>query len=263
MCFILAPCNYQPINFEKVEIIADSRTWDEQMLFNPLFSFEDYLNSGTKSNQRNWVQICYNDLTPETIKLVKKDPTLMLVLYSFHPNQTGEQRAFFNIMVENQINLPVIVLRTYNEIEHSRFQLKAAADTGILFIDGLANGLWLKNTFRANMRQITDTAFGILQASRARYTKTEYIACPSCGRTLFDIEKGLAEVKKATSHLTGLKIAVMGCIVNGPGEMADADFGYVGAGPGKVNLYKGKELIKRNIEAEKAVDELLKLIEGE
>ena len=112
------------------------------------------------------------------------------------------------------------------------------------------------------MSIVSETAFTILQSARACYTKTEYIACPSCGRTLYDIEKGLAEVKKVTQHLTGLKIAVMGCIVNGPGEMADADYGYMGAGPGKVNLYKGKTLVKRGVDESVAPQELLKLIEN-
>jgi len=131
----------------------------------------------------------------------------------------------------------------------------------LFFVDGLSDGIWLKNTFKKSNKEITDTAFGILQASRTRTTKTEYISCPSCGRTLFDLEASLAEVKEATSHLRGLKIAIMGCIVNGPGEMADADYGYVGAGPGKVSLYKGKELVLRNIDAKNAVKELITLID--
>lgn len=247
---------------ENVEILIDSQAWDKTMKASPLFSFDDYLNTSVKSETRNWLQISFEDLSLSSLEVLKSDSTLVLVLFATHKNQTLEQRAFFNELIRNNIQLPVVVMRSYNEVEHVQFQLKAAADTGILFVDGLANGLWLKNVFTTNLHQITETAFGILQASRARYTKTEYIACPSCGRTLFDIEKGLAEVRKATSHLTGLKIAVMGCIVNGPGEMADADFGYMGAGPGKVNLYKGKELIKRNIDAENAVEELLKLIDG-
>jgi (E)-4-hydroxy-3-methylbut-2-enyl-diphosphate synthase len=243
-----------------VEILMDCNAWSDGISASPLFSFDDYVYASHKSSVSNWVQISWDNLSSGNIELLKNDPTLMLVLFSSHPNQTAEQRAFINVLMENSIDLPVIIFRTYNETDHQQFQIKAAADTGIFFIDGLANGLWLKNTFHSNLRQLTDTAFGILQASRARYTKTEYIACPSCGRTLFDIEKSLAEVKKATIHLTGLKIAVMGCIVNGPGEMADADYGYVGAGPGKVNLYRGKELVKRNIDEADALNELLNLI---
>jgi (E)-4-hydroxy-3-methylbut-2-enyl-diphosphate synthase len=139
------------------------------------------------------------------------------------------------------------------------FQVRAAAELGGYFLDGYGDGIWLDNTFSPGSIP-PRTAFKILQASRARQTETEYIACPSCGRTLFDIQDSLAKVRAGTSHLKHLKIAVMGCIVNGPGEMADADYGYVGSGKGKVSLYKQKEIIRKNIPEKEAVNELVNLI---
>ena len=246
--------------FTDTKIIVDNKYWENQPNTFPLFSVDEYLTTNKKSNTENWVQLPYPHLTDDIISILKKDKTVVLVCYSFHKNYTQEIRSLINSLIVNNIDNPVIIQQIYSEFDIESFQLKSAADSGIFFIDGLADGLWLKNTFKENVKQITDTAFSILQASRARTTKTEYISCPGCGRTLFDIEKQLEEIKQSTSHLKGLKIAVMGCIVNGPGEMADADYGYVGAGPGKVSIYKGKELIKRNIDSENAVKELLNVI---
>ena len=140
------------------------------------------------------------------------------------------------------------------------FQLETAADMGALMLDGLADGIWLMNQGDLPPSDIEQTAFGILQAARLRMVKTEYISCPGCGRTLYDLRTTIARIKEATKHMKGLKIGIMGCIVNGPGEMADADFGYVGAGPGKVNLYRRKECVVRNIPESEAVERLLELI---
>ncbi|MDR1764155.1 MAG: (E)-4-hydroxy-3-methylbut-2-enyl-diphosphate synthase [Dysgonamonadaceae bacterium] len=159
---------------------------------------------------------------------------------------------------------PIYIRRVYDEADAAIFRLKAAADCGYFFLEGLADGILLENLNPAvSDEEICACAFGILQATGVRISKTEYISCPSCGRTLFDLQSSLRKVKAATAHLKGLKIAVMGCIVNGPGEMADADFGYVGAGKGKVSLYRGKNCVKRNIPEEQAVEELLKIIEAE
>jgi (E)-4-hydroxy-3-methylbut-2-enyl-diphosphate synthase len=252
----------QPVNaqFADAKIIIDHNYWENQPDTVPLFSIDEYLTCNKKSKTENWVQLSYPQLTDSIIDILKNDNSVVLVCYSFHDNYTQEIRSLINTLIINNIKSPVIIQQSYKEFETEYFQLKSAADSGIFFIDGLADGLWLKNTFTGNTKKITDTAFSILQASRARTTKTEYISCPGCGRTLFDIEKQLEEIKQKTSHLKGLKIAVMGCIVNGPGEMADADYGYVGAGPGKVSIYKGKELIKRNINSENAVKELLEII---
>ena len=146
--------------------------------------------------------------------------------------------------------------------EKDLFQLKAAADMGPLMIDGLTDGIWLMNDGDISDEDVDATAFGILQAARLRTTKTEYISCPGCGRTLYDLRSTIARIREATKHMKGLKIGIMGCIVNGPGEMADADFGYVGAGPGKVSLYRKKECVEKNIDEKDAVEHLLRLIEN-
>jgi (E)-4-hydroxy-3-methylbut-2-enyl-diphosphate synthase len=163
-------------------------------------------------------------------------------------------------MAELGIITPVIINRNYIEDDSLLFQLKSASDMGLLLIDGWGDGIWLRNAGLLKTKNIVDCSFAILQASRVRTTKTEYISCPSCGRTLFDLQTTTARIKEKTSHLKHLKIGIMGCIVNGPGEMADADYGYVGAAAGKVNLYKGKEVMKKNISAEEAVNELIILI---
>ncbi|MBR5957397.1 MAG: (E)-4-hydroxy-3-methylbut-2-enyl-diphosphate synthase [Salinivirgaceae bacterium] len=244
-----------------ISLLIDYKVWIKDSNYEPLYGLNTYLSAKYKSDKRNWVMVSLNTLTPEAMAVLKADPTVVLIACSMCVNQAAEQRAIFNTLIANGVNLPVIVSSIYKEPDVAKFQLKSAADNGLFFIDGLANGLWLSNFAPTQVSIVSETAFTILQSARARYTKTEYIACPSCGRTLYDIEKGLAEVKKVTQHLTGLKIAVMGCIVNGPGEMADADYGYVGAGPGKVNLYKGKTLVKRGVDEAVAPQELLKMIE--
>ncbi len=157
--------------------------------------------------------------------------------------------------------MPVILSRSYCLDNLEDFQIQAAADLGVLLIDGFGDGIWLENeSSQIGIEAVNSVAFGILQAARLRVTKTEFISCPSCGRTMFNLQTVIARVKARTSHLKGLKIAIMGCIVNGPGEMADADYGYVGAGRGKVSLYKKKECIRRSIPEEDAVENLIGLI---
>ena len=160
------------------------------------------------------------------------------------------------------VSAPVIIRRTYHESTVESLRIKAAADLGVMFIDGLADGIWIKNDGISD-EQINAIAFGILQATRTRISKTEYIACPGCGRTMYDLQGTLARIKAATGHLKGLKIGVMGCIVNGPGEMADADYGYVGAARGKVSLYRKQVCVEKNIPEEEAIEHLLKLIESD
>ena len=155
---------------------------------------------------------------------------------------------------------PVVFFQHYAEEEKENLQIKAAADMGALVFDGLTDGIFLYNQGSIPATTLDATAFGILQAGRLRTSKTEYISCPGCGRTLYDIEKALADIKARTSHLKNLRIGVMGCIVNGPGEMADADYGYVGAGPGRITLYKGRTVVERNIPQEEALDRLVELI---
>jgi (E)-4-hydroxy-3-methylbut-2-enyl-diphosphate synthase len=247
--------------FTDAQIVIKYKFWNKNKDAYPLFTIEEYLDADDKSNKQNWVLISNNQLSDKIIDIIKYDNTLVLVCFSNHTNRVQDIRALINTLIHSNITNPIIIKQTYNEDSIDNFRLKSAVDTGLFFIDGLANGLWLTNKNKTDINIATNTAFGILQASRTRTTKTEYISCPGCGRTLFDIENSLSEIKRHTNHLKGLKIAVMGCIVNGPGEMADADYGYVGAGPGKVSLYKGKNVVLKNINTQDAVKELLLFIE--
>ena len=209
-----------------------------------------------------FVEITLADLTAENLNKIKTLKNIVLVASSGHLNPVGELRAVVHTLANNGIMAPVVIRRTYNEESVESLRLKAAADLGVLLIDGLVDGLWIENRV-GTATEINSIAFGILQATRARISKTEYIACPGCGRTMYDLQGTLARIKAATSHLKGLKIGVMGCIVNGPGEMADADYGYVGAARGKVSLYRKKECVEKNIPEEEAIERLLNLIESE
>jgi (E)-4-hydroxy-3-methylbut-2-enyl-diphosphate synthase len=214
------------------------------------------------ANDGAFVGITLGDLTAENIEKIRSLKDIVLVASSSHANPVGELRAVVHALVNNGISAPVIMRRSYNEESVETLRLKAAADLGVLLIDGLADGLWLESNV-GTATEINSIAFGILQATRARISKTEYIACPGCGRTMYDLQGTLARIKAATAHLKGLKIGVMGCIVNGPGEMADADYGYVGAARGKVSLYRKKECVEKNIPEEEAIEKLLQLIEND
>lgn len=208
-----------------------------------------------------FVQLTYRDLTDKVIAQLKESENIVVILSSDHANPVGEMRAFFHTLLNNDCQVPVILHRRYSEADAEIFQVAASADLGVFFLDGFGDGIWLEND-QLPSAEVVATAFGILQASRVRTSKTEYISCPGCGRTLFDLQTTIAKVKAATKHLTGLKIGIMGCIVNGPGEMADADYGYVGAGKGKVSLYRRKECVEKNIPEEEAVEKLLALIKS-
>ena len=180
------------------------------------------------------------------------------IVESVSSNPTAELRAAILNMDDRE---PVVVKRRYDDADAESVALKAAADLGVLFLDGLADGIWV-DAPQLDQEQVRDIELMILQAARVRFSHTEYIACPSCGRTLYDIEKTLADIKSRTSHLKNLKIGIMGCIVNGPGEMADADYGYVGAAAGRITLYRGREIVERNIPQEEAIDHLIALIKA-
>ena len=207
-----------------------------------------------------FLKLSYSNLTPELLQLLKDSKDVVVILQTDHQNGVGEQRAFFHTLLNAGCTVPVILHRAYEEDELQQLQIKAAADLGVLFIDGFGDGIFLENDGSIAVEAINSVAFGILQASRVRVTKTEFISCPGCGRTMFKLQTVIARVKARTSHLKGLKIGIMGCIVNGPGEMADADYGYVGAGRGKVSLYKKKECLERNIPEDEAVEKLIELI---
>ena len=205
-------------------------------------------------------QICFLPLEAEDAiphELADK-PNVCIILNTKYSNKTQLYRRFFLELQEKNLHNAVILSYQYDTAELESFQLFAGADAGALLIDGFGDGIWLNAALGA--QYINSTAFGILQATRTRISKTEYISCPSCGRTLFDLQETTAKIRQRTAHLKGLKIGIMGCIVNGPGEMADADYGYVGTGPGKINLYKEKTIVKRNIEEQQAVEALVDLI---
>ncbi len=227
----------------------------------PLYSVNEIHELQHDMSEIKFLKMSYPELTPLILGiLTEKRQDIVVLLQTNHKNGVGEQRAFFHALMNVGCDVPVVVCRHYSENELQQFQVKAAADLGVLFIDGFGDGIMIENEGDISAEQINSVAFGILQASRVRVTKTEYISCPGCGRTMFQLQSVIARIKERTSHLKGLKIGIMGCIVNGPGEMADADYGYVGAGRGKVSLYKKKECIERNIPEEEAVEKLIELI---
>ncbi len=198
----------------------------------------------------------------EYLACLKTHPEIVVVCVGNHQNRLGSQRALVHEMMTAGVKNPVVFAQMYRLNDAEEFQLEAAADMGALMIDGLCDGIWLMNDGNIAASTVEDTAFGILQAGRLRTSKTEYISCPGCGRTLYDLRDTIKRIHEATKDMKGLKIGIMGCIVNGPGEMADADFGYVGAGPGKISLYKGKDCVEHNIPEGEAVEHLLKLIKA-
>lgn len=204
----------------------------------------------------------YGSCAEEYKACLKANPNVVVVVPSQHQNRLGEQRALVHELMAEDIENPVVFAQAYKHSQQEKedLQLEAAADMGALMMDGLTDGLWLMNDGGIAMQDLTDTAYGILQAGRLRMVKTEYISCPGCGRTLYDLRTTIARVKEATKSMKGLKIGIMGCIVNGPGEMADADYGYVGAGVGRIALYRGKVCVERGIPEAEAVEHLLQLI---
>lgn len=240
--------------------IVDYANWEKRDRVYPLFApAEITAITGCESAIR-FLRLSLSDLTGEALEIIRKEPSIVLILETTHPNGSGEQQAFFHRLLTAGCDVPVIVSRKYRENKLEDLQIKSATDFGCIFLDGFGNGIFLQNEGAIAPEAIRSCMFSILQAVRLRVSKTEYISCPSCGRTLFDLQTAIARIKEKTSHLKGLKIGIMGCIVNGPGEMADADYGYVGSGVGKVDLYKGKERIEKNIPAGEAVERLIELI---
>ncbi|MCL1933730.1 MAG: 4-hydroxy-3-methylbut-2-en-1-yl diphosphate synthase [Candidatus Azobacteroides sp.] len=227
----------------------------------PLFTVKEQETWLACDSPLQFIQLTYRDLNSSLIEFLKQKPQSVIILSSSEVNNTYEQKAFIQRLTMEKVTNPVIIHLQYSENDPDIFRIKSAADAGSFFLDRLADGIFLRNNEKTiDSTSIDSCSFGILQATGRRISKTEYISCPSCGRTLFDLQTTLKKIKAATGHLKGLKIGVMGCIVNGPGEMADADYGYVGAGLGLVSLYKGKECIKKNIPEAEAVDELLRQV---
>lgn len=255
------------------------KTWlqlSNKTNIHPIYSLAEYNTAKIKDPALNIVRLRNDELNSEEFSNLSIDHTLVFVVETDHVHGMADQRQFFANLQEIGLDIPVIIKRSYAREEFSgpvgdamnpeepisKIQLYAATDFGALLIDGLGSGIWIDSPATPTDK-LASISFGILQATRSRISKTEYISCPSCGRTLFDLQETTQMIRSRTSHLKGLKIGIMGCIVNGPGEMADADYGYVGAGPGKVTLYRGQQVVKRNVNSADALDELINIIKAD
>lgn len=267
-----------------LKVIVYPAAWlmaEDKIKYAPIFSDSGYAEAEVKSASLNFVMVdCYNDGATEPsphLDKIANDPTVVICLSSTNPNAMQSVRSMFAELLNMNVKNPVVLITDSNWQTPDEHLIHFATETGALFLEGFGDGICLGYGSQAKMDDLqatgrtylpvkdiyqftNNTAFSILQATRTRISKTEYISCPSCGRTLFDLQETTAKIRAVTNHLKGVKIAIMGCIVNGPGEMADADFGYVGSGPGKITLYKGKEVMKRNVNSEVAVEELINLI---
>lgn len=286
------------IDFElpgTLKVICDHEAWlrtTDRQKYLPLYQGKEYLESGEHSTLMNFVSIDTAGLnisggeaaglagagteTEEILQKIKEDPTVVLCLWSSHPDAMPSVRRFIMELMSQNIQCPLILAVESEDNSIDEQLIHFSTEAGALFLDGMGDGIWLMNdpdriinkkvsgrTYlpaKNNHQFINNTSFSILQATRTRISKTEYISCPSCGRTLFDLQETTGRIRSVTHHLKGVKIAIMGCIVNGPGEMADADFGYVGSGPGKITLYRGKEVVKRGVDSAIAVEELINLL---
>jgi (E)-4-hydroxy-3-methylbut-2-enyl-diphosphate synthase len=264
-------------NYEAWKNQDQNTTVSGEEKYLPLFFVNELEIAGSWSPTMNFLSLNANQAISEALfTLLKKVPGLVICLYSDNENPVLDCRRFVIELMNRNLEIPVILAVECSETSIDRQLIHFAVEAGALLTDGMGDGIWLINdpakiindqisgrTYLAaknNHQFLNNTAFSILQAARTRISKTEYISCPSCGRTLFDLQETTAKIRAVTSHLKGLKIAIMGCIVNGPGEMADADFGYVGSGPGKITLYKGKDVMKRGVSSETAVSELILLL---
>ena len=241
-------------------VIYNYKKWVDHKKGYPFLTINDYLDEEEISEKLNIVYVCLSDLCEELFAKLKTDTTAVLMIDTYNENGLAEQRKLFTELMNNGIKTPVIIGRAYGDLSEEQLQLSASSDLGALLLDGLGDGIFIAAENCGSYQSINSLAFGILQASRTRISKTEYISCPSCGRTLFDLQETTAKIRKETDHLKGVKIGIMGCIVNGPGEMADADYGYVGTGKGKITLYKEQTVVEKNISEEKAVTALIDLI---
>ena len=250
--------------------ILDFDIWnklEDKINIYPLLNVEQFTQEIGKHETLNFVKLTLNDFNEDLLKKLKTDKKIVIFIETDNAHAMPEMRRLFFELLDNQLTNPVVIVRKYQLLPQSDFQLFSATDCGGLLIDGFGDGILLKlpdldkkSKLLNISKSYNSTAFGILQAARTRMSKTEYISCPSCGRTLFDLQETTALIRKRTEHLKGVKIGIMGCIVNGPGEMADADYGYVGVGKDKIALYRGQEVIKKSVHSDNAVDELIDLI---
>nr|MCS5625253.1 flavodoxin-dependent (E)-4-hydroxy-3-methylbut-2-enyl-diphosphate synthase [Candidatus Neomarinimicrobiota bacterium] len=263
-------CDYIFINKMKLNfnlpgtlgVVQAYSVWKDNKLpqHYPQINATEYLEKSSFHSQLNFIYITLEDLTEKLITKLKNDPTVVLLIDTYNEHGMAEQRHLFIELMSENCQVPVIIGRAYGDLSTENLQLYSATDMGALLIDGLGDGVFIAAENCGLLSMVNQTAFGILQASRTRISKTEYISCPSCGRTLFDLQETTALVRNRTSHLKGIKIGIMGCIVNGPGEMADADYGYVGTGVGKISLYRGQNVVQANLPMEEAVDALIDLM---
>ena len=241
--------------------VYDYQTWltlKDKSNCHPLFLLNEYVDAKVKDPSINLLQVNAGHFDEAIFKSL--DSNVVLVLETSAIHGMAEQRSFFHKLQASGLTTPVIIKRNYKAISNDELMLYAATDLGALLTDGFGDGVWISKEADQDLALLNSTSFGILQATRTRISKTEYISCPSCGRTLFDLQETTQLIRSRTDHLKGIKIGIMGCIVNGPGEMADADYGYVGTGPGKITLYRGKQVVKKNVNTERALDDLIELI---
>lgn len=265
-----------------LHVICNYATWQQagdKSKYHPFFQPAAYLEAAVNADGLHFAGIDANadwQTLQQVIDKAKADANVVLCVTSTNMHRMASIRRFMIELMQQGVNCPVILCAENKDKTVDEQLIDFATDTGGLLLDGFGDGVWLWNNMQQvqnikmngrtylevknNHQYLNNTSFSILQATRTRISKTEYISCPSCGRTLFDLQETTAKIRNATHHLKGVKIAIMGCIVNGPGEMADADFGYVGSGPGKITLYKGKEVVKKNVPSEIAVDELIQLL---
>jgi (E)-4-hydroxy-3-methylbut-2-enyl-diphosphate synthase len=250
---------------EILDLYAWQNHTDQSNAF-PMFSADEFIDNPVRHPTLNFVRIATPTLSSMLVQALKANNNVVLVASTANEHAMPALRRLMFDLVHHEVRVPVVIERTYDEADTETLLLYASTDVGGLLIDGFGDGVMLSMpqaklpATKEKVKFLNSTAFGILQAARTRITKTEYISCPSCGRTLFDLQETTAKIRKRTDHLKGIKIGIMGCIVNGPGEMADADYGYVGSGKGKITLYRGKEVVKRNVPSDRAVDELIHLI---
>jgi (E)-4-hydroxy-3-methylbut-2-enyl-diphosphate synthase len=264
-----------------LRVLVDHATWmnaTDKEKYLPVFHLQEYNNVTERSASLNFLvlDVSRHDLWDTMLQVLASDPTVVACIESSEVPSMMYSRRFMMEMLQRKITNPVVLcVETTNQSIDEQL-IHFSTEAGALLLDGFGDGIWLWNHMKDvpemkvsgrtylqvknNFQFLNNTAFSILQATRTRISKTEYISCPSCGRTLFDLQETTAKIRSFTHHLKGVKIAIMGCIVNGPGEMADADFGYVGSGPGKITLYKGKEVVKRNVDSDIAVQELIDLL---
>ena len=250
-----------PENFNKgMKSIVDFENWEDKVDNFPMFNINSIKEIKNCNARAKFLKLSYPDLNDEMISFLKESDGVVVILTTDHLNRVGEQRAFFHKLLIEECDIPVVLHQSYNEDEAEDIQIKGGVDFGTLLLDGFGNGIMMSNEGKIDINDMDAYSFGLLQAARARTSKTEFISCPGCGRTLFDLQTTVALIQKHFSHLKHLKIGVMGCIVNGVGEMADADYGYVGAEHGKISLYRKKLLVEKNIPQAEAVERLIQLI---